>query len=98
MKETDKFLEENFFVSHPFLLFVMPINQTEIEKLKERERKRWKERGFELFVGQVQTNMQNKRQRWRDREHQKDQISMTAATNDKTQRYTTIKNKNYTLF
>lgn len=88
MKETDKFLEENFFVSHPFLLFVMPINQTEIEKLKERERKRWKERGFELFVGQVQTNMQNKRQRWRDREHQKDQISMTAATNDKTQRDT----------
>ncbi len=98
MKETDEFLEENFFVSHPFLLFVMPINQTEIEKLKERERKRWKERGFELFVGQVQTNVQDKRQRWRDREHQKDQISMTAATNDKTQRYTTIKNKNYTLF
>lgn len=39
MKETDEFLEENFFVSHPFLLFVMPINQTEIEKLKEREKK-----------------------------------------------------------
>lgn len=40
MKETAEFLEENFFVSHPFLLFVMHINLTEIKKLRERERKK----------------------------------------------------------
>ncbi len=44
MKETDEFLEENFFVSHPFLLFVHANSQTEIEKLK-REREKDGKRG-----------------------------------------------------
>ncbi len=39
MKETEESLEDNLFVSHTFLLFSMPINLTEIEKLKEKEKK-----------------------------------------------------------
>lgn len=68
------------------------------KKLKERERDKDGKRGdLSCLLIKFRLCKIRDKDKERDREHQKDQISVTAATNDKTQRYTTIKNKKYII-